>query len=129
MRAPDYQRRYVGLGVVAHATHRTTLGGASKREDLRPFVEAGRARFRIESGQASTVSVIGSWDDWTSPGRALSRTRDPGVWEAWVAVPPGVHHYRFLVDGRAVRPPDAPRYEKDDFGGEDGVIVVTGTPP
>lgn len=123
LRAQDYTRRYFGLGLVAHATGRHALS-SSPPEGLRPVVQKGKARFRLRSGQASTVMVVGSWDDWAAPGQTLEHTREPGLWEAWVEVPPGTHRYRFLVDGRTVRPPDAPRYARDDFGGEDAVIEV-----
>jgi len=120
----DYARRYFGIGLVAHATGRHALGGYPPPAALRPVLEKGRVRFRLRSGQATEVTVIGSWGDWAAPGQTLSHTRDDGLWEVWVQVPPGVHRYRFLVDGRTVRPPDAPRYVKDDFGEEDAVLEV-----
>jgi hypothetical protein len=123
LRAQDYTRRYFGLGLVAHTTGRHTLTGATP-EGLRPVVEKGRARFRLRAGQASLVTVIGSWNDWAAPGLTLTHTREPGLWEAWIDVPPGTHRYRFVVDGQPVRPPDALRYARDDFGGEDAVIEV-----
>lgn len=129
VRAQDYTRRYVGMGLVAHATGRRSLSNGPPPEALRPVVENGRARFRLRSPLASAVTVIGSWDDWAAPGQTLTHTGDAGLWEVWVEVPPGVHRYRFLVDGKPVRPPDAPRYVKDDFGEEDAVLEVPqGTP-
>jgi hypothetical protein len=128
--ARNYARRHFGLHLIAHATGRSSL---RKRppDSLRPVVSNGRVRFRFKSAQASAISVVGSWDDWNSPGITLNQTREPGLWEAEVEVPPGAHRYRILVDGRPVRPPDAPRYVKDDFDGEDAVIDVPrprGTP-
>jgi hypothetical protein len=128
-RAQDYSRRYVGLGVIGHATGRSSLAHHVDAEDLRPIVQTGRARFRVKAAGAESVTVVGSWDDWASPGQPLSPTREPGLWEAWVDVPAGSHRYRFMIDGRAVRPPDAPRYLTDDFGGEDGVVDVSGVGP
>ena len=49
---------------------------------LRPKVEPGRVRFRISAPGARSVSVVGSWDDWTPPGDALvvqRRRRAVGV--------------------------------------------------
>jgi hypothetical protein len=123
-RVEDYTRRYFGVGLIAHATGRRSLASKRPPETLRPVVQNGRARFRMRAGQASTITVVGSWDDWAAPGQTLAHTREPGLWEAWVEVPPGTHRYRFLVDGQAVRPPDAARYARDDFGGEDAVIDV-----
>ncbi len=67
--------------------------------------------------------VVGSWDEWARP-TSLERVPGSARWQAWLALPPGAHSYRFVVDGRAVRPQGAPRYQRDDFGGEDGVIDV-----
>jgi hypothetical protein len=128
VRANDYTRRYGGLGLVFHATGRTKLSTGDV-EDLRPMVLTGRVRLRVRAPQAVSVEVVGSWDDWATPGQTLSLTERPGMWEAWLEVPPGTHRYRFLVDGRTTRPPDAPRYLRDDFGGEDAVIDVPGAAP
>jgi hypothetical protein len=127
-RAEDYTRRYMGLGLLVHETGRVPLG-AGEKDDLRPKVEPGRVRLRVHAPAAMAVEVVGSWDDWAAPGRTLSLTKRPGLWEAWVDVPPGTHRYRFMIDGRATRPPDAPRYQRDDFGGEDAVIDVPGAAP
>jgi len=127
LRAQDYTRRYFGVGMIVHATGRHAFAAPPPPPaPLRPVVEKGKARFRLRDGHASEVTVVGSWDDWAAPGMTLTHTREPGLWEAWVEVPPGTHKYRFLVDGRAVRPPDAARYAQDDFGGEDAVIEVPG---
>jgi hypothetical protein len=129
LRAQDYSRRYYGIGLVAHGTGRYPFGAERPQERLRPVVENGRVRFRLRSGQASAVTVIGSWDDWATPGQTLTHTQEGGLWEGWVEIPPGTHRYRFQVDGRAVRPPDAPRYVKDDFGEEDAVLDVPQATP
>jgi hypothetical protein len=126
LRAQDYTRQYLGLGVVGHVTGKTSIQQHPPEADLRPMVKDGQVRFRAKAPAAASVTVVGSWDDWAGPGTALSATKEPGLWEAWVALPAGTHRYRFMVDGRPARPPDAPRYLPDDFGGEDAVIDVVG---
>jgi hypothetical protein len=116
--AAIYDRRYLGLGVIAHAGARLVLTRRTERADLAPLVRGGRVRFRWRA----PASVIGSWDEWQTPGVTLSAA--DGIWEAWVPLPSGSHRYRFLQEGRPVRPPDAPRYLPDDFGGEDAVVEV-----
>jgi hypothetical protein len=117
--AAGYARRYFLLSLVGHATGRTSW---RSEEDLRPLVTGGRVRFRMRA-EAAAVEVIGSWDDWQTPGRPLERAGGK-LWEGTIELPPGAHRYRFLVDGRAVKPPDAVRYSVDDFGGEDAVVDV-----
>jgi hypothetical protein len=121
--AVDYARRYLALSLVAHATGRTSAGPHEEAAPLAPVIQGGRARLRLRAARAAAVAVIGSWDDWQAEGQPLARTQDD-LWEVWIALPPGQHRYRFLVDGRSVRPPDAPRYLSDDFGEEDAVLEV-----
>ena len=125
--ALSYQRQIATVGVTGYvvAARRALVTAPWERQQA-PEVQPGRVLFKLRAPSASAVSVIGSWNDWNAArvGQRLQRTRDPAMWEAWVAVPPGDHRYHFLVDGRPVRPADAPRYRSDDFGGEDGLIEV-----
>jgi 1,4-alpha-glucan branching enzyme len=123
-----YRRFAVLAGVVLHATTRPALvrpPPVQDDEDVRPMVKDGRVRFRVRAPGATSVQVLGSWDDWAAPGQALSSTRAPGVWELWLALPPGAHRYHFMVDGVLTRPSNAARYMPDGFGGEDGVVEVS----
>jgi hypothetical protein len=122
--APDYARRYAALSLVAHVTGRASFAPRADRADEKPAIGAGRVRFRLRAAHAAAVEVIGSWDDWQTPGRAMASTSEAGLWEASLDLPPGQHRYRFVVDGKPVRPPQAPRYVPDDFGGEDAVIDI-----
>lgn len=123
---PEHERRYVMLSLVGHATGRRAPAAARQPDtSLRPLVEGGRVRFRLRADRAAVVQVIGSWNDWQTPGRALEWRGELSLWQVSLPLPPGAHRYRFVVDGRAVRPPDALRYATDDFGDSDGVVEVS----
>ncbi len=122
--ARSYERTYVGLAVVGHMTGKKAFRPAAQPERLRPVVDSGGVRFRMRAPGGSLVEVIGSWDGWASGAGALRRTAESDLWELWIPLPPGSYRYRFVVDGRTVRPPEAARYLADDFGGEDGVVDV-----
>jgi hypothetical protein len=126
--APDYARRYAAVSVLAHATRRVPLARRDDPASLAPMSGVAGVRFRLRAPGATAVRVIGSWDDWEARGKPLAPTREQGLWEAWLELAPGQHRYRFVVDGQVVRPPDAPRYVPDDFGGEDAVLEVTARP-
>ena len=124
-----YARHVLLAGVVGHVTGKFTPA-FSAAVDLSPLVQAGRVRLRVHADRAGEVRAIGSWDGWAA-STPLHATGQPGLWEVWLDLPRGTHRYRFLVDGRAVAPPDAAVTLPDDFGGRDAAIDVTegqGTP-
>jgi hypothetical protein len=130
--APDsnYSRQVATVGVIGHLpgmyARRTRAARPDPAGDA-PATAGRRVRFRLRARGAASVVVIGSWNDWIADGAEQRLQRAPGdgdVWERWVEVPPGRYRYHFLVDGRATRPPGAPAYRADDFGGEDGLLEV-----
>ena len=120
----DYARQVFSLGAAAAVATAPTAGPGPTEIEQRPLVQPGRVRFRLRAGAGLAVTVVGSWDTWQAPGRALPATRDPGLYELWMELPQGSYRYHFMVEGRAQRPPEAPRYAADGFGSEDGVIDV-----
>jgi len=142
----DFARHVVAIGLVAHTMSARAFGAregrlapqsrASDRLAAPAGLAAGapdesapsrlRTRFRLEAAGARVVAIVGSWNDWATnrPEQLLRPSGPAGLWEAWLTLPPGSHRYRFIVDGRPVRPPDAARYRTDDFGGEDGIVDV-----
>jgi hypothetical protein len=122
----DYARRLFSLGLAVSWTARAAVASPPAAVDERPVVERDRVRFRLRAPAAAVVTVVGSWDEWGAPGARLDQTGN-GLFELWMPLPAGSHRYHFLVDGQARRPPDAPRYAPDGFGGEDGVIEVEGS--
>lgn len=87
-----------------------------------------RFRFRPEGG-AGTVSVAGTFNEWSTTATPLAGPDDAGVWEAVLRLDPGRYAYKFVVDGgRWITDLTAAAFEDDGFGGENSVLVV-GTEP
>jgi len=81
-------------------------------------------RFVLVDRQASSVQLVGDFNEWTKGATQLSPSGAPGVWAASVALKPGRHEYAFIVDGkRWVIDPHAVK-SSDDFGTESSVIRV-----
>lgn len=81
-------------------------------------------RFVLVDPRASSVQLVGDFNEWTKGVTQLSPSGAPGVWAASVALTPGRHEYAFIVDGkRWVIDPLAVK-SSDEFGTESSVIRV-----
>jgi predicted carbohydrate-binding protein with CBM48 len=84
-------------------------------------------QFVLVAPQASTVSVVGDFNDWDPSRTPLRAEAAAGVWSVNVPLRSGQHQYAFVVNGKEWRPdPAAPRAVTDDFGSPNSVIVVGG---
>jgi 1,4-alpha-glucan branching enzyme len=73
--------------------------------------------FSLRSPGAMTVQLVGDFTQWQQHPITLQKEQD-GVWKAKVELPPGVHHYRFMVDGEWHDDPECTLREPNPFGGE-----------
>lgn len=81
-------------------------------------------RFVLVDRGASSVQLVGDFNEWTKGATRLALSGAPGVWAVSVALTPGRHEYAFIVDGkRWVIDPLAVK-TSDDFGTESSVIRV-----
>ena len=101
-----------------------------------PVAEAGAVRnasaaapstveFVFVAPGASTVSLVGSFNDWNAAATPLRPTAAPGVWSVTVPLSRGRHVYAFVVDGSEwIADPAAPQAPDDDFGSPNSVIMI-----
>jgi hypothetical protein len=81
-------------------------------------------RFVFVDARASSVELVGDFNEWTKGTTTLRLSGAPGVWAASVPLTPGRHEYAFIVNGtRWVADPLAVK-SSDDFGTESSVIRV-----
>ena len=86
------------------------------------------AQFVIVARGASTVSLVGDFNDWDLRATPMRRSDAAGVWSVTVPLAPGRYRYAFLVDGTTWRAdPGAPRALEDDFDRPNSVVTVGGT--
>jgi 1,4-alpha-glucan branching enzyme len=94
-------------------------GSASSAVPLEPV------QFVLVAPSASSVAVVGDFNDWGLNDSALVATNHQGVWSVTAPVPAGVHRYAFVVNGKEwVADPSAPRSAGDDFGLPSSALVV-----
>ena len=73
--------------------------------------------FSFSAPDASSVQLVGDFTQWQERPIDLQRDAD-GIWRATVKLPPGEHHYRFLVDGEWRDDPECTLRAPNPFGGE-----------
>ena len=74
-------------------------------------------------GTATTVSVVGDYNEWNIAATPLTLER--GAWSVSLPTTQGRHVYAFVIDGeRWIADPRAPRATDTDFGRPGSVIIV-----
>lgn len=80
----------------------------------------------FDASAATSVSIVGDFNDWDPRATPMLRFGSDGPWTATVRATPGRHTYAFLVDGvKLVADPRAPKTRDLDYGGETSVLMVT----
>jgi 1,4-alpha-glucan branching enzyme len=80
--------------------------------------------FRLTAPDAKKVLLVGDFTSWKQRGIPMQKGSD-GVWTATVGLPPGSHHYLFIVDGVWHDDPACPLRAPNPFGGQNMVLQVT----
>ncbi|HEX7547333.1 MAG TPA: glycogen-binding domain-containing protein [Gemmatimonadaceae bacterium] len=78
----------------------------------------------FDAANAKSVSIVGDFNEWDSAVSPLVRFGSNGPWTVTVNVTPGRHLYAFMVDGKLVVDPRAPRARDLDYGGDASVLMV-----
>ena len=87
------------------------LGGRPAHHD-----GIGGARFSVWAPNASAVSAVGDFNDWTHPGVPLSRIESSGVWEGFIPDVAVGDRYKYRVvgaDGSVVEKADPMAFEAE----------------
>jgi hypothetical protein len=117
-------------GIVALAARRPDVGIRTGAEApsvaVAPAAQSEQLmKFLFVEASASSVSIVGDFNDWEEGASPLHRVSEQGVWAITIPLAPGRYHYTFVVDGtKWVADPLAPRTLEDDFGRPNSVITV-----
>jgi len=87
--------------------------------------EAGaRVRFSVQASAPSVtkVELLGDFTLW----EPVPMSAREGRWSVTVIVPPGTHHFGFLVDGVWFLPDDAADTVPDEWGRRSATLVIEG---
>jgi hypothetical protein len=111
----------IGSRISAHSPVDTRAASTAGRDTVQIV------RFVFVDPHATSVELVGDFNEWARGSTTLGRSGAPGVWAVSVPLSPGRHEYAFIINGsRWVADPLAVK-SSDDFGTESSVIRV-GTP-
>ena len=82
-----------------------------------------KVRFELEVPKARSVSVVGTFNNWT-PGTVVLASVGGTTWIGELSLPPGRYEYRFVVDGKWVEPPHAKAYVPNPHGSRNAVFEL-----
>ena len=82
-----------------------------------------KTTFKLHAPEAAQVFVAGCFNGW-NPNADLLTMGSDGTWTCTLALDPGEHEYRFVVDGVWCDDPLAEMRRPNDMGCENCLIVV-----
>ena len=99
--------------------------GCWKRQEKIEFMTTALKRlkkevFRMSAPNARSVLLVGDFTHWQKHAIPLERQPD-GIWATTVALQPGKHTYRFLVDGEWHDDPECAVRVPNPYGTQDMV--------
>ncbi|HEX7065964.1 MAG TPA: alpha-amylase family glycosyl hydrolase, partial [Bacillales bacterium] len=101
---------------------------ARAADDVRsPVVNGHEVTFHYQGdGSVNSVKVAGDFNGWTVKGeQAVHMTKgEDNVWATTISVSPGLHRYKFVVDGNWITDPLNPNGIDDGYGGTNSVFLV-----
>jgi 1,4-alpha-glucan branching enzyme len=79
--------------------------------------------FSLAAPTATTVQLVGDFTQWQQKPISMQKGGD-GIWRATVALTPGTHQYRFLVDGEWRDDPECRVRVSNPYGSQDAIRKV-----
>ena len=91
-----------------------------------PEIKRRKTTFSLHSADAKEVYLMGSFNNWNQKKHPMHQ-KDNGRWEKTVIIPPGIHEYKFLVDGQWKEDPQNCLSCLNCFGTKNSVLDFTRT--
>ena len=91
---------------------------APSKDTPKPF------RFVLYEPEANHVEIAGSFTNWKKI--PLKKIGLSGYWDLTLDIPKGEHRFTYILQGdERIADPTIPARERDDFGGENSILLVT----
>ncbi len=90
-----------------------------------PRIENGKVLFVFYDDRAASVSLAGDFNAWDGNKTKLDKDEHGFWWAALDAPPPGLYHYKFIVNGeRWLEDPNNGMKAPDNYGGLNSVLTI-----
>lgn len=100
-------------------------GSPPAESQLGPELRDGGVTFRYYDKDATRVSVVGDFNNWTVHADPLVDRNDDGQWLLFYPLRPGTYEYKFVIDGsRWIADPQNPNKAPDGFDGVNSVVTI-----
>jgi hypothetical protein len=83
-------------------------------------------QFVLIAPEASAVTLVGDFNDWSMAATPLVRAEGGGVWSVTVPLVPGRYRYAFVVNGTIWQNDPEAAAAEDEFGRSNSVLTVGG---
>lgn len=109
------------------------LGVVAANSPRSPLPDSVRViRFVLEAPHASTVAVVGDFNNWDAQATPMTREARGATWSVQLRLPAGRHVYAFVINGangstQWVADPTAPLAAEDGLGAPNSVVLVGGS--
>jgi chromosome partitioning protein len=77
------------------------------------------------ANSGSTISLAGTFNDWSTTSHQMNRNDEYGVFELCLPLPAGKHYYRLVIDGVWTADPYNNLCEVNQFGEANSVVAVS----
>lgn len=109
---------------MADRNRKTTMAKQNQKTEANARTGNGKIQtFSFSCPHAMNVQLVGDFTDWQQNPMDMKQVAG-GLWQTTVKLPPGEHHYRFLVDGHWQDDPECQLRAPNPYGSQDSVLQV-----
>lgn len=128
----DYDKRCVGyekyLGLAKELIAWEKSGKAPMKkmqeEKKAPLQNRIGTRFAFHAPSASSIKVVGNFNNWTPTDDCQMKKEKSGMWSKTLDLEPGTYQYKFIIDEVWVEDKTNPKSIDSPFGGRNSIIKV-----
>lgn len=83
-----------------------------------------KVTFALEAKNASSVSVVGDFNNWNSDEGVLNKLKSGTFKATYDLVKDAVYEFKYVVDGSYVNDPQADSYKWNDYAGSENSVLI-----